>query len=107
MCFKKLDKLCKKFNIIDIGCIELGAFVFALMLAQLIPKINQINWKIYLVIFILLEIKPIITMFKKNNEQGQQAAEIFEKSINKAQSDKQSDNPEKPDSASEVEKSLK
>lgn len=67
MCFKKLDKLCKKFNIIDIGCIELGAFVFALMLAQLIPKINQINWKIYLVIFILLEIKPIITMFKKNN----------------------------------------
>jgi hypothetical protein len=65
MCFKWCNKNIKKYKWEDIALIKLSVLFFTLMLAKLWPGILSLDWYVYLIIFVLLAIPPVVKMFKK------------------------------------------
>jgi hypothetical protein len=59
----------KKFKICDIGLIKLSSFVGALFLISVWPAfanwVTETYWVWFLVVAIILAIKPLMTVFKK------------------------------------------
>jgi hypothetical protein len=65
MCLKWCNKNINKFKWEDIALIKLSVLFFTLMLAKLWPGILSLDWYVYLIIFVLLAIPPVVKMFKK------------------------------------------
>ena len=63
------EKMFKKMKWWDVGIIKTGVFVFTLWLVSLFPGfatwIQGVNHWIFLIIFILLWIRPLTLLFKK------------------------------------------
>lgn len=58
---KKITKYLKTNNPANQMLLFLATFFFALMLGTLIPVIIELNWWIYLIVIIILAIKPLRT----------------------------------------------
>ncbi len=69
MYFETLDRMTikglKKFHWIDITLLKTSIFFFSLMLAKLWPELLGLNWKWYLLAFVLSAARPMYTIFKK------------------------------------------
>jgi hypothetical protein len=65
MCFKYFNKKIKKFNSIDIGLIKLCVLFASLFLAKMFPVILGFDWYIYIILFVLCAIVPVMKLFKK------------------------------------------
>lgn len=60
-----MNKKVKKFDWLDMGCTKWGVLFFALFLAKVWPGILGLDWYWYLILFVVLIIRPMITIFKK------------------------------------------
>lgn len=63
MCFEWVNKRIKKLKWYDMSLIKLGSAAFALMVAKLWAPILSLDWYWYLVIVIVVSIKPFYDMF--------------------------------------------
>ena len=64
--FKKLaKKKIKKLDVCDISLIKLSTVAFALMIAKLWPPILSLAWYWYLIIAIVLALKPLYNVHIK------------------------------------------
>jgi len=58
------DKI-KKMNWLDVGCIKIGSMAIILMIAKLWDGILVLDWYWYLIIFLIVAIKPVTRVFSK------------------------------------------
>jgi len=63
--FDWYDAQVKKMDWLDIGCTKWSAAVFGLLLAKLWPPILGLDWYWYLIIGLVLAIRPLLKVFKK------------------------------------------
>ena len=54
-----------KLDWIDIGCVKLSVFAFALLIAKLWPSILNLNEYWYVIIFVLAAIRPLYKAYFK------------------------------------------
>lgn len=62
---KMFDKFLKNAKLIDIGLIKLSALAFGIFLAGLFPTLLNIDPWMWLILVIILAIKPMYVAFKK------------------------------------------
>lgn len=65
MCFKKMTKRLKKLDIADIGLIKFGVLAMTLMIAKLWAPILSLNWYWYLIIGVIILIRPTYRFYFK------------------------------------------
>lgn len=63
--FNWMDVQVKKMNWIDMGCTKWASAAAGLLLAKLWPPILSLDWYWYLVIVLVLSLKPITKLFSK------------------------------------------
>jgi len=63
--FEWANKRIKKFNWLDMGLIKLSVAAFVLMVAKLWSPILGFKWYVYLILFVIFAIKPIVKSCKK------------------------------------------
>ncbi len=59
-----VDSKIKKCSWIDIQCIKLSVFAFALVAAKLWPPLLSLEWYWYAAVFVLAALKPAYRMMK-------------------------------------------
>ncbi len=65
MCLKWCNKKISKYKWEDIAFIKLSVLFFTLMLAKFWPGILSLDWYVYLILFVLFAIVPLIKLFSK------------------------------------------
>ena len=54
-----------KLDWLDIGCVKLAVFAFALLIAKFWPEILNLSWYWYVIIFVLATIRPLYKAYFK------------------------------------------
>jgi hypothetical protein len=63
--FKRMNKKIKDFKWYDIWILKVCVASCVLMLAVLIPALVQVDWRVYLWVFLVTYICLLVRMFKK------------------------------------------
>ncbi len=65
MCIKFFNDKIKKMNCIDVSLVKVSVIAFTLMVAKLWVGILYLDWYWYLIIAVILAIKPLVKIFRK------------------------------------------
>lgn len=63
--FQWLNSNVQKMNWVDMSFVKLALVAFAFMLVSIWPQIADVPWYWYLIIWIVLAIKPMVKVFSK------------------------------------------
>lgn len=66
--FDRLRKAIKKMGLFDMSLVKLSAAAAALMVAKLYPPLLSLEWHHYLIIALLLAIKPMMLLCDCNKK---------------------------------------
>jgi hypothetical protein len=64
-CMKWVNSKIKNFKWYDMSMVKLAVVAFTLMLVTFWPSLASLKWYWYAIMFVLLTIKPMYTLFKK------------------------------------------
>ena len=65
MCIKFFNDKIKKMDCTDVSLVKVSVIAFTLMVAKLWDGILYLDWYWYLIIAVIIAIKPLVKIFRK------------------------------------------